>query len=261
MSDHDYNKHTQYTDQQLPDDEYSIRELIDVIFSRIKMILLITFFAGLLSFAVSQYLITPYYEASVKLFVNNSRVGQTDITNINDLNASARLVNTYMEIVKSNTVLDKIAEKNSGGYTAEELKKMVTTKSVQNTEIFYVTVRSTSAGDARILANQIAVQAPLGIMEFVEATSVKVIEYATLPREPASPNVMLNTAIGLMLGLILSVLLALLLDMLDVTIRSEDDIKSIVDLPVLGVIPTIDMADSKMSGYGKKKNYRSKYEY
>ncbi|NLV69310.1 MAG: polysaccharide export protein, partial [Clostridiales bacterium] len=76
-----------------------------------------------------------------------------------------------------------------------------------------------------------------------------------------TPNVKLNTAIGFLLGLILSVLLVLLLDMLDVTIRSEEDLTKLVDIPVLGVIPTIDMLDSKANGYGKRAGYRSHYEY
>ena len=257
MSELEYNK---FGDRLMSDDGYSIQELIDIIFSHLKLIGVITVLAGILAFSVSQFLITPYYEASVKLFVNNSRAGQADITNINDLNASARLVNTYMEIVKSNTVLQKVAQSSGYDYTAAQLETMVSTESVQNTEIFYVKVVAKEAFDAQRLANQIAADAPAEIMNFVEATSVKVIDYATLPAGPSTPNVKLNTAIGILLGLILSVLLILLLDMMDVTIRSEEDIKSLVDLPILGVIPTIDMADSKAGGYGSYKSYRRRYE-
>ncbi len=211
MSELEYNK---FGDRLMSDDGYSIQELIDILFSHLKIIAAITILAGILAFSVSQFFITPYYEASVKLFVNNSRIGQADTTNISDLNASARLVNTYMEIVKSNTVLQKVAGSFGYEYTAEELQDMVTTEAVQDTEIFYVKVVAKDAFDAQRLANQIAEDAPAEIMNFVEATSVKVIDYATLPAEPSTPNVKLNTAIGILLGLILSVLLILLLDML-----------------------------------------------
>ncbi|MFA7461931.1 MAG: Wzz/FepE/Etk N-terminal domain-containing protein, partial [Anaerovoracaceae bacterium] len=236
-------------------------ELIDIILSHIKLILLITVLSGVLAFSVSQFGLTPYYESSVKLFVNNSRIGQADTTSISDLNASERLVNTYMEIVKSNTVLQKVSDSSGTGHSVAQLKQMVSTQSVKNTEIFYVTVTSDDPAGAQKLANQIAKDAPAEIMDFVEATSVKVIDYATLPTEPSTPNVKLNTAIGFLLGLILSVLLVLLLDMLDVTIRSEEDLTKLVDIPVLGVIPTIDMLDSKANGYSKRAGYRSHYEY
>ncbi|MFA7197172.1 MAG: Wzz/FepE/Etk N-terminal domain-containing protein [Anaerovoracaceae bacterium] len=261
MSDIETNRYNKYGDQIAVDDGYTIQELIDIILSHIKLILLITVLSGVLAFSVSQFGLTPYYESSVKLFVNNSRIGQADTTSISDLNASERLVNTYMEIVKSNTVLQKVSDSSGTGHSVAQLKQMVSTQSVKNTEIFYVTVTSDDPAGAQKLANQIAKDAPAEIMDFVEATSVKVIDYATLPTEPSTPNVKLNTAIGFLLGLILSVLLVLLLDMLDVTIRSEEDLTKLVDIPVLGVIPTIDMLDSKANGYGKRAGYRSHYEY
>lgn len=251
-------EYTQYGDRMLAEEGYSIRELIDIVLAHIKLILIITIVAGLLAFAVSQFFITPQYEASVKLFVNNSRAGQADITSISDLNASERLVNTYMEIVKSNTVLEKVAQNDNLDYSLDRLKKMVSTQAVQNTEIFYVKVTSDNPHHAQLLANRIAMDAPDEIMDFVEATSVKVIDFAILPTEQATPNVKLNTAIGLLLGLVLSVLLVLLLDMLDVTIRSEEDIKKLTDLPVLGTIPSIELLNDK----GKENSrYGGKYGY
>ncbi len=261
MPDIESNRYNKYGDQIAVDDGYTIQELIDIILSHFKLILLITLLGGALAFSVSQFVLAPYYESSVKLFVNNSRVGQADTTSISDLNASERLVNTYMEIVKSNTVLQKVVNNTGAQYSVDQLKRMVSTQSVKNTEIFYVTVTSDDPASAQKLANQIAKDAPEEIMDFVEATSVKVIDYATLPAGPSTPNVRLNTAIGFLLGLILSVLLVLLLDMLDVTIRSEEDITKLVDIPVLGVIPTIDLSDSKTNGYGKYAAYRSHYEH
>jgi capsular polysaccharide biosynthesis protein len=252
-------EYTQYGDRMQIEEGYSIRELIDILLAHLKMILIITIVAGLLAFVISQFFITPQYEASVKLFVNNSRAGQADTTSISDLNASERLVNTYMEIVKSNTVLEKVALNDNLDYSIESLKKMVSTQAVQNTEIFYVKVMSDNPHHAQLLANRIAMDAPEEIMDFVEATSVKVIDFATLPTDQATPNVKLNTAIGLLLGLVLSVLLVLLLDMLDVTIRSEEDIKRLTDLPVLGVIPFIETMDGKGKTNGYV--YGGKYGY
>ena len=254
-------EYTQYGDRLLADDGYSIKELIDIVLVHIKLILTITIAAGFLAFTISQFFIAPQYEASVKLFVNNSRAGQTDTTSISDLNASERLVNTYMEIVKSNTVLSKVADEividDSRTYSVENLKKMVSTQAVKNTEIFYVKVTSSNPQHSQYIANQIAKDAPEEIMDFVEATSVKVIDHAALPNKQSSPNVGLNTAIGLLLGLVLSVLLVLVLDMLDVTVRSDDDIKLITEIPILGIIPSIE----KIAGNGKGDIYGGRYGY
>lgn len=254
-------EYTHYGDRLLTEEGYSIQDLIDIVLTNIKVILTITIIAGMLAFVISQFFIAPQYEANVKLFVNNTRAGQGDTTSISDLNASERLVNTYMEIVMSNTVLEKVSgniyEAHQLEYSAEKLKKMINTQAVKNTEIFYVKVTSRDPSHSKHIANQIAIDAPDEIMDFVEATSVKVIDRASLPNSQASPNVKLNTAIGLLLGLIMSVLLVLLLDMLDVTIRSEEDFKGITDLPILGIIPSIDILNGKEKGvYGGKYGYQ-----
>ncbi|MGI6727491.1 MAG: YveK family protein [Anaerovoracaceae bacterium] len=251
MADLEYN---QYGERMLEEEGYSIHELIDILLSHLKLILIITLTSGILTFVISQFIITPYYEASVKLFVNNSRASDADTTNINDLNASERLVNTYMEIVKSNTVLEKVSINKKIDYSIEELQKMISTHGVQNTEIFYVTVTSDNPKDAMTIANQIAYDAPPEIMDFVEATSVKVIDYATLPKHPTSPNVKLNTAIGFLIGLILSILIAFMIDMLDIRIRTEEDLKKLTDLPILGMIPTIKMEYNKDKGSETESN-------
>lgn len=258
-------EYAQYGDRMLTEEGYSIQDLIDIVLTHIKVILIITITAGLLAFVISQFFIAPKYEASVKLFVNNTRAGQSDTTSISDLNASERLVNTYMEIVMSNTVLEKVSKNVAAGhkleYSAENLSKMVSTQAVKNTEIFYVKVTSKDPKHSKLLANQIANDAPDEIMDFVEATSVKVIDYAVLPTTQSTPNVKLNTAIGLLLGLVLSVLLVLLIDMLDVTIRTEEDIKNLTDIPILGIIPSIELLNGKEKDKGKYSGYGGDYGY
>lgn len=248
-------EYTHYGERAEIDEGYSISELINLLLSNIKLIFIITLAFGLISFGVSQFFITPKYEASVSLFVNNSKEQQANTTNISDLNASQRLVNTYIEIVKSNTVMKKVTNNAGLAYSVDEVKKMVSTKAVSETEIFYVTVTSENPEHAALLANQIAKDAPDEIMDFIEATSVKVIDYATVPDKPSEPNIKLNTAIGLLLGLALSVLLVFLIDMLDVRIRSEEEIQQLVQLPVLGVIPTITQNISTAYEHGGKYGY------
>lgn len=248
-------EYTHYGERADIEEGYSIGELINLLLSKIKLITIITLVFGLVAFSISQFVLTPQYEASVSLFVNNSKNQQADTTNISDLNASQRLVNTYIEIVKSNTVMNKVVKNSGLDYSLAQFKEMVSTEAVSETEIFYVTVKSENPEHAALLANQIAKDAPDEIMDFVEATSVKVIDYATVPKLPSEPNIKLNTAIGLLLGLALSVLLVFLMDMLDVRIKTEEEIQQLVNLPVLGVIPTITINNKTSNGPGGKYEY------
>ena len=58
-----------------------------------------------------------------------------------------------------------------------------------------------------------------------------------LPDQPSSPNILLNTLIGALLGFIISCIIILLLDMLDIKIKSKEEIANKYSLPILGSIP------------------------
>ena len=68
-------------------------------------------------------------------------------------------------------------------------------------------------------------------------SNVNVLSQAVPPREPSSPNLLLNTVLALFLGSLLAVGTALLLEMLDRRVRSADDVAAALDLPVIGVLP------------------------
>ena len=54
------------------------------------------------------------------------------------MQASARLVKSYISILESTSVLKKVAYASNLGYTSKEIKDMMTTEVVTNTEIFRV---------------------------------------------------------------------------------------------------------------------------
>ncbi len=82
----------------------------------------------------------------------------------------------------------------------------------------------------------------LDINSMYESKNVQVLEEATEPSSPISPNLPLNLAIGLGLGLGIGAAILALIYALDNTIRSEADIARYTDRPVLGALPSVDRA-------------------
>ena len=67
---------------------------------------------------------------------------------------------------------------------------------------------------------------------------------------PVKPKPLLNIAIALVAGLMAGIGIAFILEYLDNTLKSEEDIERYLEIPVLGVIPTIssdDMTPGKQS--------------
>lgn len=75
------------------------------------------------------------------------------------------------------------------------------------------------------------------ISEVMEFRDIRVIDHALIPKEPIKPKKMSNLIVGGILGVILGVILAFFLEYIDDTIKTNEDVEHILNLPVLGIIP------------------------
>lgn len=229
--------------------ELDLVTLCKMLIKHMRLIIIFVLLFGMASFAITKFLIHPQYTASVSIYVNNSRDTTTDRINSTDLTASQQLVNTYITIIKSESVIGQVIEASQLPYTVKDVQKMMTASAIDNTEIFRVNIENTNPENARLLANTIADVAPRIIMDYVEGSSVKVVDYAKLPHAPSSPSVVKNTLIGVLLGIILSIGLSLMLEMFNNRITSEEDLDTMFSIPVLGVIPEFLSHDKKYGSY------------
>lgn len=228
-------------------EQVDIKRMIEIVLDRIVSIVVITIVFGLISYALSEFFITPKYESSITMFVNNRRSNNEETTETktltSDINASQLLVPTYIEMIKSNNVLQEVAdvveEKTGERHTVKEIKKMLTAEAVSRTEIIRVSIKTTDTAMAREIANTIADVAPNKIQKFIELSDVRIIDRAKLSTSPVSPNVRNNTILGALLGFVLSISFILLKELFDVRVKSVDDLVSRFNYPVLGTIPEI----------------------
>ena len=230
--------------------EIDLKEFFGSLVNRIWLIILCGAVLGALVFAYTAAFVTPLYQANVSFYVNNSNVGQS-LAGISssDLDTSQKLVSTYVNILKSNTVLDRVAEEAGLNVSAEKLRGMISAAAMGETELFEVYVTHPDPVAAMNIANIIADVAPKEIAEIVEGSSTKVIDRARMPQSPKSPDLMKNTVVGFFAGVVLSALAVILHVMLDVRIKTEEDLKRICDAPVLGVIPVFNVQESEFYGY------------
>ena len=80
---------------------------------------------------------------------------------------------------------------------------------------------------------------PNRIADIVDGSSVRVVHYAIVPSEKASPNITMFTAIGMLLGIAVSCIVVIVLLVRDTLIHNEDYLMETYDLPVLAVIPDL----------------------
>ena len=69
------------------------------------------------------------------------------------------------------------------------------------------------------------------------SSHVFVTDYATRPSSPSAPKTNLIVTLFVLLGIAIGLLVALVIEAFDNTLKSTDDVRSSLDLPVLGAIP------------------------
>lgn len=232
--------------------EIDLLQLAKVLWHRAWAIILAMVVFGLAAFSYAFFLITPQYQASAMLYVNNSSfsVGSTSVS-LADLNASQSLVKTYAVILKTRSTLNEVIDRANLSYTYEQLYEMVEAAPVNSTEVFEIQVTSTDPYEAERIANTIAELMPEKISDIVEGSSVRIVDHAVVPAKKSAPSLSRFTAIGLLLGFVLSCGVIIVMELLDEQIRNEDYLLQNYDLPVLATVPDL-LSNTSDSGYYKR---------
>ena len=120
----------------------------------------------------------PTYTAIVSLYVSNNSNADTAFSS-GDSAVALRLVETYVNIIKSDHVLEQVIENTGAPLTCEQLRGMISAESVGETEIFKVSVTAEDPQVAVDLANAIVNVAQEEIPNIIAGSSLKIIDYAT----------------------------------------------------------------------------------
>lgn len=237
--------------------EVDLRKLLTLYLRKWWLVAACALVVGGIMLAYTSFFVTPLYRANTTIYVNSFRADKNDeleYVATGNLNASKMLVGTYIRIISSNTVLDRVIDRAALDQTADELRRMMATEQVENTEMFRVYITHPDPQMAADVANAIAKEAPAAIQEYVEGSSAKVVDYATVPTELYSPNYNRNTALGCLVGIVIAGIYLTILYLLDVRIKTTEDLKMLFDIPVLGQIPEFLSPEAKgtESGYSRK---------
>ena len=186
---------------------------------------------------------TPEYEATTKVFVSTQSASSVgDLAQGNTF--TQQVVQSYTDIVTTPIVLDPVIADLDLSTTNTALAQQVTASAALNTVVIEITVTDMSASASANIANEIArslsnvVRDDLAPSTTGTAAPVKVtvVQPASVPLAPSSPNIPLNIALGLLVGLALGVSIAVLRSVLDTRIRGIHDVETVTTAPVLGGI-------------------------
>jgi succinoglycan biosynthesis transport protein ExoP len=187
-------------------------------------------------------LATPTYEAKSQVFVSVNTGGSTaDL--LQGSSFTQNRVKSYADMVTSPRVLVPVIEQLHLKTTPDQLAQSITSDIPLDTVLINVTVTDTNPKLASEVANATAssLAAQVSAIEKPDGAQpspvrISTLQTATVPTEPATPNVKLDLALGLLLGLALGFFQAVLREMLDTKVRSEADVHRVTDASVIARI-------------------------
>lgn len=219
------------------------RSLVDILVSLknhiVLIILVVALFTGLF-WGISKFLIAPTYDSTVMFYIEASFVGNNNPSaELQAFNLAQKSSNTYIELMKTNSFYDLLANETGKDLTVEDLEEMIRYKSVQDTEIFEASVRTPSPDLSLEIARTIAEVTPNAMNKIKSNATLTVIDQPLRAKEQSTPNVLRNTALGFVFGLFAGSSLAILMDRFNIKIKTEDDITKSFDITVIGIVPKI----------------------
>ena len=222
--------------------EIDLIELFNNIKKHTLLIIILGLLAGGIAYGISSFVLTPKYDSNATMIISNStNVDSQNMPQANvelgQIQANKALISTYSEIVKSRGIADKVISNLNLDMDYGEFSEKVSIEPVKDTQIISVLVVDTIPERAQDIANETANIFKDSIGDIMKVDNVQILDGATLPEKPSSPNIKKNTAIGVVLGLILGVMIAIFKELADTTIKTQDDISQYFDLPVIGIIP------------------------
>lgn len=219
----------------------SLKDLFATLKKRALLIITITVLAVLVSGVTSFFLLTPIYQSSTQLLVNQSK-DEATAYNYNEVQTNLQLIDTYNVIMKSPAILDKVIDELQLDMTVSALESKITVASEQNSQVVKVSVTDEDPVMAAKIANTVASTFQKEIVDIMNVDNVSILAKAEVSdsASPIKPQPLMNIAIALVVGLMIGVGIAFLLEYLDNTIKTEQDIERILGMPIIGVIGEIE---------------------
>ena len=228
----------------------SIQKILNVLLQRLKFIILSTLVVGLLFFLYSKIVITPMYATSAMIYIQNYNASNAD-NNQNSINANGEVSEgsnkqaqkIYNSDISGSANLANICVnlfQNSDEVTALYDGCQVNISVTKDTFFITISVDGTDPEKCATVANNIAETAQTVFHDHFDYGQIGTIRSAKVPSGPYGPDNFKNMLIGLAVGLAASCLISILLELIDTTVKPDDDLQQMYDLPVFSEIPNFD---------------------
>lgn len=233
-------------------EEIDLKELFEIFWTKKIQILLVVIIFMVMGVVYTMGFTTPKYSSSTTLVLAMAGTKESDNLNnsitTTDVTLNAKLVPTYSELVKSKNILREVISNLNINEDENSLKKDISVTSVKDTEVIKITVSHENALYAAKIANEIAKVFSEKINEIYKINNIYIVDEAEVAEAPSNINHANDILLFAFIGLVLSLSYTFVLNMLDTTVKTQEEIEKNYDIPVLATIPSIESFENEKGG-------------
>lgn len=237
----------------------SLGQIFAIALKRWWIILIAAVLGAGLMLGYTHYFVQP-------LYTSEARIGVTipDMNAYNDSMTGQKVARECSDILRSDLTLNRAASKLNNEnpnitYTGANLRAMVSTVVDEETRFFSVRVTSRTPAEAQRVCEAVITSFNVVLKDrnIINSAEGIILDDATYPTSPSSPDMTTNALVGAVIGFVISLAILLVIGFFTDAVDGEDYIINTYGhkVPMLAVIPD---ANSGSRGY---KKYSRKYGY
>ena len=231
---------------------FDIRDIYAIIMNNIIKILIVGVLFGLIANFITHNFIQPVYQSDATVVLKIANTADTPKVTYNDILLTQQLVDTYSYILKSDALMAKVIADVSLKITLDQLRERLKISGVKNTQIITVSIQDNDPNMAMKIVNKVIEDAPKVVNKNSEGANIEAVN-AAKKGDLVYPIPFLNTVLAFIFGVLLIVGIEVLKEYLDDTVKSDEQVRQMFGIPVLGLLPEIKYELIKEAEEGDKK--------
>ena len=213
----------------------TLLELMQLLRKHLRMLVFLPIVCAAAVGAYSVLMMSNVYTASTSMYVLVQNSTSSDASSLSqDLTASQMITADVAKLLLSDRIVDQTGKQvgipKLKGYKVE-------VASETTSRVITLSVTGEDPRLAARIANDMVKNVSNLAQKVMKVESVNSIDRATVPTRPSGPRRALYVKIAALVGLAVAIVAVILGDMLNTKVRGQQDLESIIRVPVIGRIP------------------------
>ncbi len=233
----------------MEENKINIIDLLTLAWRRLWILILAAAICASAAFCYCKFMLTPSYSATASIIVTNGAVTQNSETPnkttvaATDISASLYIAYTAIDILGTPDIYKRVAQELGEEYNYQRLMGSTTVQR-RGEETLFVDVKysSTDPKEAMRIANKFAEISCEYIPEFIPYSKA-VVASTAIKATMTYPSTNTTTVVAGLVGAIAAYVIVFIVEILNRSIKGEEQFVEIFDIPLLGAVPDFENAD------------------